>query len=239
MPTVLSEGSHRDQASSGSGPSVGRSRADRYRAGRELDPADPARQRAAIGRVPGPARSRRRPAVDGAGRDEQRGPRLRWPRGRHLPDLPHLRRADRRRQDRCAQTDTFHGRFVRLVPDAEVVQEVEFETDDPAMQGAMTITYSLSDAPAAARPSRASTRACRPASRRRTTSSGGRCRWASSPTSSNPVVGRCRRLPNVEATHPGRQSDAIGQIDQSLRLCVKPRGRPGRAKGKLAQARQP
>ena len=46
-----------------------------------------------------------------------------------------------------AQTDTFHGRFVRLVPDAEVVQEVEFETDDPTMQGAMTITYSLSDAP--------------------------------------------------------------------------------------------
>ena len=46
-----------------------------------------------------------------------------------------------------AQTDTFHGRFVRLVPDAEVVQEVEFETDDPAMTGAMTITYSLSDAP--------------------------------------------------------------------------------------------
>ena len=31
-----------------------------------------------------------------------------------------------------AQTDTFHGRFVRLVPDTEVVQAVEFETDDPA-----------------------------------------------------------------------------------------------------------
>lgn len=34
-----------------------------------------------------------------------------------------------------AQTDTFHGRFVRLVPDTEVVQAVEFETDDPQMQG--------------------------------------------------------------------------------------------------------
>jgi len=45
-----------------------------------------------------------------------------------------------------AQTDTFHGRFVRLVPDAEVVQAVEFETDDPALQGEMTITYTLSDA---------------------------------------------------------------------------------------------
>jgi uncharacterized protein YndB with AHSA1/START domain len=45
------------------------------------------------------------------------------------------------------QRDTFHGRFVRLVPDTEVVQEVEFESDDPAMQGGMTITYSLADAP--------------------------------------------------------------------------------------------
>jgi uncharacterized protein YndB with AHSA1/START domain len=42
-----------------------------------------------------------------------------------------------------SQTDTFHGRFVRLVPDREVVQAVEFETDDPAMQGEMTITYTL------------------------------------------------------------------------------------------------
>ena len=46
-----------------------------------------------------------------------------------------------------AATDTFHGRFVRLVPDTEVVQAVEFETDDPAMQGEMTITYRLDDAP--------------------------------------------------------------------------------------------
>ena len=44
-----------------------------------------------------------------------------------------------------AQTDTFHGRFVRLVPDTEVVQAVEFETDDPSMQGEMTITYALFD----------------------------------------------------------------------------------------------
>jgi uncharacterized protein YndB with AHSA1/START domain len=44
------------------------------------------------------------------------------------------------------QTDTFHGRFVRLVPDTEVVQAVEFETDHPALQGEMTITYALTDA---------------------------------------------------------------------------------------------
>jgi uncharacterized protein YndB with AHSA1/START domain len=45
-----------------------------------------------------------------------------------------------------AQTDSFHGTFVKLVPDAEVVQTVEFETDDPTLQGAMTITYTLADA---------------------------------------------------------------------------------------------
>lgn len=41
------------------------------------------------------------------------------------------------------QTDTFHGRFVRLVPHREVVQEVEFESGDPAMQGVMRISYLL------------------------------------------------------------------------------------------------
>lgn len=45
-----------------------------------------------------------------------------------------------------AQTDTFHGRFVRLVPDAQVVEVVEFETDDPAVTGEMTITIDLADA---------------------------------------------------------------------------------------------
>jgi uncharacterized protein YndB with AHSA1/START domain len=43
------------------------------------------------------------------------------------------------------RTDSFHGRFVKLVPDTEVVQAVEFETDDPAMGGEMTITYVLAD----------------------------------------------------------------------------------------------
>jgi len=40
-------------------------------------------------------------------------------------------------------TDTFSGRFARLVPDREVVQVVEFETDDPALKGEMTIRYLL------------------------------------------------------------------------------------------------
>ena len=45
-----------------------------------------------------------------------------------------------------AQTDTFHGRFQKLVPDEQVVETVEFETADPAMRGEMTITFSLADA---------------------------------------------------------------------------------------------
>jgi uncharacterized protein YndB with AHSA1/START domain len=44
-----------------------------------------------------------------------------------------------------AQTDSFHGRFQRLVPDSEVEQVVEFDTDDPSMSGEMTITYRLED----------------------------------------------------------------------------------------------
>lgn len=37
------------------------------------------------------------------------------------------------------QTDTCHGRFLRLVPNTEVVQIVEFESDDPRMKGEMTV----------------------------------------------------------------------------------------------------
>lgn len=46
----------------------------------------------------------------------------------------------------AAHTDTYHGRFVRLVPDELVVEEVEFETDDPALRGTMTMTTTLTEA---------------------------------------------------------------------------------------------
>lgn len=42
-------------------------------------------------------------------------------------------------------TDTFGGRFVKLVPGREVVQVIEFETDAPDVAGEMTVAYSLSD----------------------------------------------------------------------------------------------
>ena len=45
-----------------------------------------------------------------------------------------------------AHTDTYHGRFVKLVPNEQVVEVDEFETTDPALRGAMTITITLADA---------------------------------------------------------------------------------------------
>lgn len=45
-----------------------------------------------------------------------------------------------------AHTDTYHGRFVELVPDERIVEVLEFETDNPAMQGEMTMTVTLVDA---------------------------------------------------------------------------------------------
>lgn len=53
-------------------------------------------------------------------------------------------------QDRAGKsggrTDTYHGRFVRLVPNELVVEVDEFETEDPALRGEMTIAISLWDA---------------------------------------------------------------------------------------------
>ncbi|GAA3925914.1 SRPBCC family protein [Streptomyces gulbargensis] len=42
-----------------------------------------------------------------------------------------------------ARTDTYHGHFVELVPDERVVESVEFESDDPALTGTMTLTTLL------------------------------------------------------------------------------------------------
>ena len=42
-----------------------------------------------------------------------------------------------------AHTDTYHGRFVTLIEDELVIETMEFETDDPAMQGVMTTTYEI------------------------------------------------------------------------------------------------
>ncbi len=43
-------------------------------------------------------------------------------------------------------TDTYHGHFLRLVPNEQVVEASEFETADPALRGTMTMTTTLTDA---------------------------------------------------------------------------------------------
>ena len=43
-------------------------------------------------------------------------------------------------------TDTYHGRFLRLVPNEQVVETMQFETDDPALREPMTLTTTLRDA---------------------------------------------------------------------------------------------
>jgi uncharacterized protein YndB with AHSA1/START domain len=45
-----------------------------------------------------------------------------------------------------SHTDTYHGRFVTLVPNEQVVELDEFETDDPTLRGEMRITITLTDA---------------------------------------------------------------------------------------------
>ncbi|MES2643623.1 MAG: SRPBCC domain-containing protein [Myxococcota bacterium] len=44
-----------------------------------------------------------------------------------------------------SHTDTYGGRFLALVRDERIVEELAFETTDPALQGTMTITTDLVD----------------------------------------------------------------------------------------------
>ncbi len=45
-----------------------------------------------------------------------------------------------------AHSDTYHGHFVKLVPNEQVVEVMEFETADAAMCGEMMVTFTLTDA---------------------------------------------------------------------------------------------
>ena len=45
-----------------------------------------------------------------------------------------------------AHADTYHGHFIKLIPNEQVVEAMEFETDDAAMRGEMTVTFTLTDA---------------------------------------------------------------------------------------------
>jgi len=62
-----------------------------------------------------------------------------------IPNLADLRRAAGTGKT-TAHTDTYHGHFAKLVPNERVVEVDEFETEDPALRGEMTITITLVDA---------------------------------------------------------------------------------------------
>jgi uncharacterized protein YndB with AHSA1/START domain len=47
----------------------------------------------------------------------------------------------------AADADVVEGRFVELVPSVRIVQEAEFESDDPAFAGTMTMTWSFAAVP--------------------------------------------------------------------------------------------
>jgi uncharacterized protein YndB with AHSA1/START domain len=51
--------------------------------------------------------------------------------------------ADSARGKSSGNIDTFHGRFVKLAPDEEIVEVIEFETQDPGFAGEMTMTVRL------------------------------------------------------------------------------------------------
>jgi uncharacterized protein YndB with AHSA1/START domain len=46
----------------------------------------------------------------------------------------------------AAHTDTYHGHFVKLVPNEQVVEVFEFETADPELRGQMRLTTTLTEA---------------------------------------------------------------------------------------------
>jgi len=45
-----------------------------------------------------------------------------------------------------AHTDTYHGHFVKLVPNEQIVEVMEFETADAALRGEMMVAFTLSNA---------------------------------------------------------------------------------------------
>ena len=112
--------------------------------GHELDPHQSPRERAPRDRLSGASRCARGRDVEGADRHDQPRACVRRPRRWLVPDLAHVRRADRDRQDDRAHRHV-PGRFVKLVTNEQVVEVVEFETVDPALRGEMTITITLAD----------------------------------------------------------------------------------------------
>jgi uncharacterized protein YndB with AHSA1/START domain len=67
--------------------------------------------------------------------------------GAYWLSLTYLEPKDRPRGKTSEATDTFRGRFVTLVACERIVQVGEFESNDPAYAGAMTVSWTFADVP--------------------------------------------------------------------------------------------
>jgi uncharacterized protein YndB with AHSA1/START domain len=65
--------------------------------------------------------------------------------GRFRISLTYQKAEDSQRGKTAGDTDTYHGRFVKLVPDEMIVEVIEFESQKPGFAGEMTMTVTLAD----------------------------------------------------------------------------------------------
>jgi uncharacterized protein YndB with AHSA1/START domain len=68
------------------------------------------------------------------------------PGGGYAMTLRHERPGPQTRGKTTADADTVEVRFVEIVPDARLVQAVDFTSDDPSYAGTMTMTWTFADA---------------------------------------------------------------------------------------------
>jgi uncharacterized protein YndB with AHSA1/START domain len=52
---------------------------------------------------------------------------------------------DSERGKTTGDTDTYHGRFVKLIPNEKIVEVIEFESQEPGFAGEMRMTVMLAD----------------------------------------------------------------------------------------------
>ncbi len=65
--------------------------------------------------------------------------------GRFRISLRYQNPEDAQRGKTSGDTDTYHGRFVKLVPYERIVEAIEFESHEPGFAGEMTMTVMLAD----------------------------------------------------------------------------------------------
>jgi uncharacterized protein YndB with AHSA1/START domain len=65
--------------------------------------------------------------------------------GQFRISLTYQRPQNSQRGKTAGDTDTYHGRFVKLVPDEMIVEAIEFESKEPRFAGEMRMTVMLAD----------------------------------------------------------------------------------------------